>query len=83
MPSVGEFGFSANIGPSIGWATKKADEREGATVGGSVTYIVGTGGTIGAYSDDPKSPGVDYEQYVNFGLGFSFGPAKVWNIKLW
>ena len=84
MPSVGEFGFSANIGPSIGWATKPADERESASVGGHVAFVVGTGGRVGIYGDEPRSDGVDYEQYVAFGgLGVSFGPAKSWSFRLW
>ena len=83
MPSLGEFGFSARVGPTIGWATKPPDEREDASIGGSLTYIVGTGGKLGVWSEEPKSPGVDYEQYFNSGLGFSFGPAKTWSIKLW
>ena len=72
--SLGEFGY-AFPGPSLGWASKPAAERERCAIGGHATFKVGTGGSVGIWGSKPKSPGIDYEQYVTAGYGISWGPS--------
>jgi RHS repeat-associated protein len=73
--SGGEFGFSLKAGPTVGWATKQAVDRERCAAGGHASYYVGTGGSVGIWGSKPKTPGVDYEQYLVTGFGGSFGPS--------
>jgi RHS repeat-associated protein len=80
--AAGELGFSAP-GVSVGWASKESQDRERFAIGGQATFILGTGGSIGAWSDKPATPGVDYEQYITVGLGVSFGPSVSWGFDLW
>jgi RHS repeat-associated protein len=79
--SGGEFGFSAR-GFSVGWANRKASDRERCSVGGQAALHLGTGGSVGVWGTKPKTPGVDYEQYLTVGEGISWGAscsATLWS----